>query len=583
MNAFRTAFRLLSVFSATLLLLAGNGCSPNPPAPPVSPAAAPTNPVAAPTPGATLAGAPSGGGAQFAEVAKAAGLNYRWEIAGKRPLNILQTIGNGCAFLDYDNDGNLDILLVGPKLALYKGDGKGHFTDVTHETGLDRLSGHFLGCAVGDYDNDGYDDLYITAYQGGALLHNEGGKGFKDVTKAVGIPVQPWTTSASFVDADGDGKLDLYLCNYVIFGPDVQPQLCDFSGHKSSCGPRFYQPRRGILYRNLGGRFQDVTASWKAEGQNVSGKGLGVAAADFDGSGRQSLAIANDEMAGDLLHNLGGKFKNIGASSGTAYDNDGNVHGGMGIDWGDYDNDGKLDLAVATFQHEAKCIYRNEGKGFFSESSAALGLADKTMPFVAFGIKFFDYDNDGFLDLMIANGHVQDNINDIDKSATYRQKAQVFHNVNGSAFEEVSQTAGPAFQKLIVGRGLAVGDYDNDGRVDVLVVDSEGEPLLLHNETPNVGHWLSLRLQGTKSNRDGIGALVTVAADGKKLLRRCAADGSYMSASDRRVHVGLGKATTANVTVRWPNGGTNTYANLPVDRVITLREGDSAPQLAARK
>ncbi len=372
------------------------------------------------------------------------------------------------------------------------------------------------------------------------------------------------------MDIDGDGKLDLYLGNYVKFGPNEQ-QLCDNSGHMTSCGPRFYQAIPPVLYRNLGGgKFQDVTKAWGA--LVATGKALGIACTDYNASGRQSIALANDEVAGDLLRNVGHAFKNDAAVAGTAYDANGNVHGGMGEDWGDYDNDGKLDLAVATFQHETKCVYHNDGNGLFTERSGALALTEPTSPNVGFGTKWLDYDNDGWLDLMITNGHVQDNIADIDKSTTYRQATQLFHNQAGKLFEDMSQRAGPALQKPIVGRGLAIGDYDNDGRVDVLVVDSEGAPLLLHNETQPAGQWLSLQLQGTKSNRDGIGALVTVEAGGMKLLRRCATDGSYMSASDRRVHVGLGSATSANVTVKWPSGATTSYRNLQADTTVTLKE-----------
>jgi hypothetical protein len=567
--------RPLCNLPVVLLLVLGPiswcGCRKNP-------TSLPPAGVTAHTGGAAATGSARNGTAPlFVDVAASAGLNYRWSIPGKRPLTILQTIGNGCAFLDYDNDGNLDILLVGDKLALYRGDGKGHFTDVTAATGLDRLHGHFLGCAVGDYDNDGYEDIYLSGYRTGVLLHNESGRRFTDVTAQAGLQPQPWGTSCAFVDVDCDGKLDLYICDYAKFDRDTRPQLCDFSGIPSSCGPRYYQPERGVLYHNEGGgKFRDVTRAWGA--QSVAGKALGVAAADFDGSGHPSLAIANDEMPGDLLHLTGRRFQNIGMASGTAQDRDGKDHGGMGIDWGDYDNDGRLDLAVATFQQEAKCLYHNEGGGYFLERSAPLGIAEKTVPYIAFGIKFLDYDNDGFLDLIIANGHVQDNIDSIDRHLRYRQPTQLFHNVDGARFEEVSARAGAAFQRPIVGRGLAIGDCDNDGRVDVLVVDSEGAPLLLHNEVPAAGHWLSCRLRGVQSNRDGIGAIVTLEAGGRKRMRRCATDGSYLSASDRRVHFGLGTATSANITVRWPSGLSNLYQNVPADRIVTLREGDSRPR-----
>ncbi|CCW35383.1 hypothetical protein CTKA_02533 [Chthonomonas calidirosea] len=516
---------------------------------------------------------------RFVDVAAEAGLDYRWVIPGPRPLNILQTIGNGCAFLDFDNDGNLDILLVGSSLALYRGDGKGHFQNVTRQTGLDKLHGHFLGCAVGDYDNDGYVDIYLTAYRGGALLHNEGGSHFREVTAQSGIAPQPWGTSAAWVPLTNDGLLDLFIGNYVEFGPHTDPQLCNNAGKMTACGPRFYNPIKGVLYKNRGnGRFENVSKAWGLDA--LHGKDLGVACADFDGSGRQSISVANDEVEGDLLQNLGGHFKNIGAVSGTAYNADGNVHGGMGTDWGDYDNDGRLDLVVATFQHETKCIYHNDGGGLFTESSAQLGMADIGLPYVSFGTKFFDYDNDGWLDLIIVSGHVQDNIADIDKSTTYRQPSLLLRNQNGTRFIDVTSQAGPDLLKPIVGRGLAIGDYDNDGRLDVLAVDAEGAPLLLHNETPAVGNWVQCRLQGTRSNRDGLGALVWVKTEeGKRYLRLCQTDGSYMSASDKRVHCGVGTAKVVDIEVHWPSGQIDVHKQIPTNHTVTLVEGSSQAKL----
>ncbi len=529
-------------------------------------------PAHAATPAPQQAGPPI-----FVDVAESAGLHYRWQIAGKRPLNILQSIGNGCAFLDYDNDGFLDILLVGPKLALYKGDGKGHFTDVTAAVGLEKFSGHFLGCAVGDYDNDGYDDVYISGYRTGLLLHNEGGRRFRDATTEAGLKPQPWGSSASFADLDGDGRLDLYVCNYARFGPDTKPQLCDNHGIPSACGPRSYRPEYGVLYHNEGrGRFRDVTRAWHAD--KVSGYALGAAVADYDHSGQQSLAIANDQAPGDLLHRQGAALANVGQASGMAYSASGSVYGGMGIDWGDYDNDGKLDLVIATYQDQAKCVFHSEGRTF-TEQSARLGLAP-AIPYVTFGAKWLDFDNDGWLDLMLANGHVQDNVAEVNalwgglKTGSYREPTQLFHNLKGARFDDVSARLGGNASRPIVGRGLALGDFDNDGRVDALVADSEGAPLLLHNVSAPVGHWLLFKLIGTGSNRDGIGALLTVEAAGRTLLRRCATDGSYLSASDKRVHVGLGRATRATVRVRWPDGKTQVYANIAADRIVTLREGD---------
>ena len=516
--------------------------------------------------------------ATFRDVADTAGLDYRWEVKDARPLNALQTIGNGCAFVDYNGDGNQDILLVGQPPALYQGDGTGRFTDVSEESGIGSLRGHFLGCAVGDYDNDGFLDLYLSAYRGGALLKNQSGKRFAVVTDAAGIAEQPWATSAAFFDYDGDGSLDLYIANYLQFGPDSR-QLCDSHGIPTSCPPRMYQPEKGVLYRNLGsGRFADVTVSSGAAG--VSGKALGVAVADYNGSGRPSLAIANDLMPGDLLQNSGkGRFLSVGPESGTAYDNDGNPHGGMGIDWGDFDNDGRLDLFVGTFQNEVKNLYQNQGEGTFTDRALPLGL-HASLPYVTFGAKWLDVDNDGFLDLLITNGHIQDNIDKIDPSTSYRQPTQLFLSQAGQRFVEVSQShLSPPARRPIVGRGLSVGDYDNDGKVDALVVDSEGAPILLHNETPQdkSGHWIGLILRQGGKNRFAYGAQVTVRAGGKRYLRQCQPAGSYLSSSDTRVHVGVGKAARIEqVLVQWPDGAREIWRDLPLNRYSTLTRGNAS-------
>lgn len=522
---------------------------------------------------------------RFTDVAGAAGLRYEWKIAGKRPLNILQTIGNGCAFLDYDNDGNLDILLVGPTVALYKGDGKGKFTDVSAVTGIGALKGHFLGCAVGDMDNDGWRDIYVSGYREGRLLRNEAGKRFKDITAAAGLKPQPWGTSAAFAETiPGSGKLDLYVCNYAVFGPDTDPQLCKENGKLTSCGPRHYKPLKGVFYRNDGGlKFTDITKY--VGGDAVAGKGLGVAFADFEGSGVLGIALANDEMPGDLLKpslkTTDGKttvsYENIGEMSGTAFDREGNMHGGMGTDWGDYDGDGRPDLFVATFRNEAKSLYRNEGEGRFMDMGVPSGVSLPAYPFVAFGVKFLDFDNDGTLDIVVANGHVQDNIAEVQGEAEYRQSSLLFRNKGGSPvlFEEVTGSVGADLGKKIVGRGLATGDYDNDGKIDVLIVDSEGKPLLLHNEGGPAHHWLGVRLVGAKSNRDGYGAALTLkTAGGKTLYRLCRADGSYLSSSDPRVHFGLGtEEKIESLTVRWPSGRTETFDAPTVDCYIRVEEG----------
>jgi hypothetical protein len=385
---------------------------------------------------------------------------------------------------------------------------------------------------------------------------------------------QPWGTSCGFADLDGDGYLDLYVANYVEFGPKKQ-QLCYQQGVLTSCGPHSYSASHGVLYHNLGnGRFADQTAGWNVK---HTGNGLGVAFADFDGSGRVGFAIANDELGGDLMQKVGaGQLKNINIESGTV-GKDGAAHGGMGVDWGDVDNDGKMDFFVTTYQNEVKCLYHNEGSRLFSEISGASDLQAPTFPYVGFGCKFLDADNDGWLDLLIANGHVEDNITQINKAMSYRQPVQFFHNDGHApfAFGNLTQSAGLGGLPRIVGRGLAVGDFDNDGRIDALVVDCEGKPLLLHNETRDAGHWIGFRLIGAgRSNRSAYGAVVTLKAGKQTLTRQCQTGGSYLSASDARVHFGLGDTKSLeSVSIRWPDGKVEQKQNPGLDRYVTVVEG----------
>jgi len=531
------------------------------------------HPPAQPPPtGLSAIGSIGSSQALYVDASQGAGLRYRWQVEGPHPLDILQTIGNGCAFLDYNNDGNLDILLVGNRIALYEGNGHGHFKDATQEAGLGNLKGQFLGVAVGDYDSDGFDDLYISGYKTGVLLHNENGHRFTDGSKASGVPQQPWGTSCTWFEAQGNGKLDLYVGNYVMFDPRSSIRLCPDREHMSACTPLEYKELHGRLYINKGrGVFRDESDRWHSDG---AGKCLGVAAADYDMSGHQSLYLANDEMPGNLLKNSGSAFRDVGRESGTAFDGHVKIHGGMGLDWGDYDHDGLLDLLVAAFYTEPKCVFHNDGNGLFEDFSDKLTLTQSTYPFVAFGCKWLDYDNDGWLDLMIANGHVQDNISEIDKTASYEEPTQLFRNDRARLFVDMSQRAGPALKEKIIGRGLAIGDYDNDGRMDALVVNSNGSPLLLHNESSHVGNFLTFTLKGTKSNSDGYGAVVTVKYSGTHQILLCHADGSYLSSSDKRVHVGLGSAKSASlVEVRWPSGHIDTYHNVEGNRFYTIGEG----------
>jgi hypothetical protein len=433
-----------------------------------------------------------------------------------------------------------------------------------------------MGCAVGDYDNDGFDDIYLSAYRGGALVHNEGGRSFRDVTREAGIAPQPWGSACSFGDYNNDGRLDLYIGNYVKFGPDAV-QLCKVKDFVTSCSPTVYDGEKGALYENLGGgHFRDVTK--ETGGGDVSGKVLGVLFMDTDGSGRQSLVLANDEVASDLLLNTGkdtgGKrFKNTGEVSGVAYTESGKPFGGMGVDQGDIDGDGKADIAIGTFTLENKLMLINQGGNLFEDKSEPFGIARAGSAYLSFGTRLFDIDNDGYLDLMLVNGYIADNVEKYEPHRTYREPTLLFRNEGGKRFTDLSRSAGPDLLRPIVGRGLAVGDYDNDGRLDALAVDGEGPPLLLHNETPKVGNYLSLRLIGGKgSNRNAYGAWVEVRAGGRRQVFVCHADGSYFASCDPRVHVGLGNATSATITIRWPSGTEQTVKAEQVNRTITVTE-----------
>jgi hypothetical protein len=382
--------------------------------------------------------------------------------------------------------------------------------------------------------------------------------------------------SCAFADLDGDGHLDLFLTNYVRFGPETTPQLCPKNGTMAACPPRQYPLLRSVVYRNEGkGRFRAVTQPWAMQ---TSGNSLGVAVADFNGSGHPGVAVANDEMAGDLfVPRAAGGFENIAQAAGVAYDRYGHSHAGMGIDWGDADNDGHPDLIVTTFAHEDKTLYHNLGGRVFEERGMESGVASALEPYVSFGVKFADFDNDGWLDLIVASGHVEDNVAKTHPGESYRQPVEILRNAGTSPllYRRITASAGQGKLPPIVGRGLAIGDFDNDGRTDALIVDSEGAPLLLHNQTTPVGQWIGFSLTGTgRSNRDAYGALVTVfLTNGQTLTRFCHADGSYLSSSDKRVLIGLGNASVKSVAVRWPDGRREYWSNPQIGRYNPLTEG----------
>ncbi|MCS6859260.1 MAG: CRTAC1 family protein, partial [Abditibacteriales bacterium] len=460
--------------------------------------------------------------------------------------------------------------------ALYRNNRDGTFTDVTQEAGL-AVTLYAMGCAVGDYDNDGWMDVYISAVlDSGRLFRNNKGR-FEDVTARAGVGnAGHWGTSCAWLDYDRDGDLDLYVANYVRYRSLADDIPCIIRGtRRSYCVPSAYKGSSGVLYRNNGdGTFTDVTRA--AGVYEPTQKALGVAVCDYDDDGWLDIAVANDTAPNRLFHNVGGKFVEVAELAGMAFGAAGQARAGMGIDVADWRNDGTLAIAITNFPNEAIGFYtqRTPRAEMLTDESNAVGIAVPSLPRLGFGILFADWDNDGYRDLLAVNGHVQDDIAELESGQTYAQPALLYHNQRGEKFREVSQAAGAPLTTPIVGRGLAAGDYDNDGRVDVLVTTNNGPAYLWRNETPTTGHYLTVRLIGTRSNRAGIGARVSVQASGIEQRAWAGSASSYLSQSDTRVHFGLGNASRAEVvTVRWTSGTVDTLRNVPADRVITVREG----------
>jgi hypothetical protein len=542
---------------ARFFLLAGflflSGCGGKPDVPKgITPA--PPPPMSQQTPAASPI--------RFENVAQKAGLDFSLGHGGRSPLTILETSGGGCAFLDYDSDGWADILLVGPhRAALYHNERNGSFKNVTAQSGL-AIDKYWMGCTVGDYDGDGRPDIVLTGYRCFALYRNLGGGKFQDVTRQSGLGGLEWSMSAAFADLSGSGRLDLFVGQYVQFDAKSN-QICEVGPTRSACGPEVYSALSGKLFRNLGqGRFQAVP--WKD-----TGKTWGVLASDLLGTGRPALYEANDMMPGDLWTRQGADWKNVGADNGTAYDGQGHMQGGMGVDSGDYRNEGRLSLVVTTYFAQPISLYHNDGNGLFTVTSGPSNLGPPTTQFVKFGVGFVDLDNDGWLDLMLTNGHVRDNVHDFDAAQTYAQPLQIFHNSQGQ-FADGSASSGIADLRA-VGRGLAFADFDHDGKVDALVCNLEGPALLLHNVTPTANHWLDVRVQTSGGNRFGLGTLVTAKVGGLSMLREIRTNGSVLSAQDPVAHFGLGSAAgPVELSLRWPDGKTQRLTVSKIDTSLTI-------------
>jgi hypothetical protein len=497
----------------------------------------------------------------FTDVAAAAGLRFTHDRGPTPEHHLAETMGSGLAWLDFDNDGWMDLYVVqsGPfpprgspraQDRLYRNNGDGTFTDVTLKAKL-KDTAYGMGAVAADYDNDGFTDLYVTNYGKNILYHNNGDGTFTDVTDKAGVGLSTWSTSAAFADFDGDGFLDLFVLRYVDDAHE-KDLFCgnQATGKRDYCTPKLFPPTHSTLFHNNGnGTFTDITVA--AGLDKALGKGLGVVVADVDGDGRPDIYVANDTTMNFLFHNLGGnRFEDVSVLSGAALPSSGSPQGGMGVNAGDFSGTGRLDLVVTNFEAEVNSLYRNLGSTVFEDASSASGFAGPSFAFSGFGLSLLDAANAGRLDAFIANGHVMEV--PLLKGSTAAQRPFFMWNDGKGRFRE--QGCGAPFKRELIGRGSAVADYDNDGDLDIAVSNSGGPLELLRNDGTH-GNWIGFFLRGKKSNRQGIGARVTIETEAGKQLREVKAGESYLASSDPRVHFGLGKETAVKrVTIRWPSG-----------------------------
>ncbi len=527
---------------------------------------------------------------RFVDVTQRLGIHFQHQASHTSRKYLPETMGSGVALFDYDNDGRLDIFFVngaplsdptpkgtipqktGPKYwnRLYHQKADGTFEDVTEKAGL-QGTGYGMGVAVGDYDNDGYEDLYVTAYGGNKLYHNNRDGTFSDVTAKAGVGGSGWSTSATWVDLDGDGFLDLVVLRYVEW--DFDDIWCGEhkEGYRAYCHPDYFKPAQPLVYHNNGdGTFTEVAEKL---GLSKPAKGLGVALADYDRDGHIDLFFANDSMVEHLYHNKGeGSFEEVGLVSEVAVDIDGRTYAGMGVDFADYNNDGWPDIVVTDLANQRYALYQNNGDRTFTYVSTPSGLAGMTLAHSGWGVRLFDFDNDGWKDLLVAQGHDLDTIEQANPNLRYREPMLLARNT-GKGFVDVSQSSGEIFNQSWVARGLAIGDLDNDGRLDAVVTTNDGPAYVLRNETPSANHWLLLRLVGHKSNRDAIGASVKLVTERGQQFATVSTASSYLSSGDKRVHFGIGKASSVeSIEIRWPSGIVQTLKNISGDQVLQIDE-----------
>ena len=529
----------------------------------------------------------------FTDITAASGVRFMHVSPHTSKKYLLETMGSGVALFDYDNDGRLDIFLVnaapvtdptpkgtipekaGPKYwnRLFHQKADGTFEDVTEKAGVQGF-GFGMGAAVADYDNDGFEDLFVTAYGGNRLYHNNGNGTFTDVTEKAGVAGSGWSTGAAWVDLDNDGLLDLVVLRYVQW--DFDDVWCGEhkEGYRAYCHPDTFKPIRPLVYHNDGGgRF---TEYGEKIGLSVPGKGLGIGIADYDRDGHIDLFVANDSMPEFLYHNKGdGTFEEKGLLSQVAVDEDGRTYAGMGIDFEDFDNDGLPDIVVDDLANQMYSVYQNAGDGTFNYTTKSSGIGRISMLHSGWGIRLIDYDNDGWKDLLVAQGHDLDTIELTNPQLHYREPMLLARNAGRGLFVDVSAQSGAVFQQAWAGRGLATGDLDNDGRIDAVVTTNDGPAYVIRNETKTTNHWLTLKLRGRKSNRDGIGAVVKVLTAKGSQYATVSTANSYLSSSDKRVHFGLGaEARVQEIEIRWPSGVKQVLKDIAGDRELAVEEGE---------